>query len=55
MKTLENTVKNSKAGSIPVSPKSKPKNLNAKKVSFVMKPLNVRIINDSYTSSETIL
>ena len=55
MKTLENTVKNSKAGSIPVSPKLKQKNSNPKKVSFVMKPVNVRIISDSYTSSDTIL
>lgn len=55
MKTLENTVKNSMVGSIPVSPKCKPKKINVKKVSFILKPVNVRIISDSYTSTDTIL
>ena len=40
MKTLENTVKNAKAGSIPVSPKKKLKNTN-KRVSFILDPVKV--------------
>lgn len=55
MKTLENTMKNKTAGGLPVSPKVKPKKLNPKKVSFVLKPVSVRVISDSYTSSDTIL